>query len=93
MGLNELVVSYDSFIDIYQPIKNQFTESAFDNYMFETYGAELLFVQNQDKDNIWSIIENENKLFILNGMHVVNLLGYMITKLPHVHETVEVVID
>jgi hypothetical protein len=68
--------------------------SSFDNKMFETFGLELLFVQEMAKQNrVITILESygdeldENgctlpNLYYASGMHLVNRIGYLISEEP-----------
>lgn len=82
----------DSWEKKYKPLKNV-ENAAFDGLMYETYGKELdsltrkakAFAKNDGATkngyHVWTIVDGEgSKVIILNGWHVVNRLGYMITK-------------
>ena len=68
--------------------------SSFDNKMFETFGLELLFVQEMAKQNrVITILESDGdeldeegyivpNLYYTSGMHYVNRIGYLISKEP-----------
>ena len=51
--------------------------------MFETYGEELQHVKKQDSRHIWTYCEEDDILFLSQGFHLVNRLGYVITELPY----------
>lgn len=51
--------------------------------MFETYGEELDYVRMkaQKGNNVWTIIEgDDDSMFIVSGVHLVNRIGYLITR-------------
>lgn len=75
-------LDYFEFVDEYQPIENHIDmNAAFDGMMFETYGNELEFVRSQNEKKIWTILEgDEGETLICPGYHLVNRIGYMITK-------------
>ncbi len=83
-------ISFDEFVEKYEPEVNKFNEghtdeAPFGGFMFETYGDELLYVSNHQKEfkDVWTLVEEEGKSFIVYGMRKVNRLGYFIThKLP-----------
>jgi len=52
---------------------------SFGGCMYETFGEELEYVRNQPTNRIWTIIDEEDKLFFIAGFHIVNRLGYLIT--------------
>jgi hypothetical protein len=63
--------------------------------MFETFGEELDYVRMkaQKGNNVWTIIEgDDDSMFIVNGVHFVNRIGYLITREEWTEET-EVEID
>lgn len=80
-------ISFDEFVEKYEPEVNKFNEGHTDEapyggFMFETYGDELLYVSNNQKEfkDVWTLVEEEGKRFIVFGMRKVNRLGYFITK-------------
>lgn len=51
--------------------------------MFETYGPELDFVQSQEANKIWTIVDGDNdNTFYMAGYHLVNRIGYFVTEVP-----------
>lgn len=51
--------------------------------MFETFGEELEYVKMKAEkgNNVWTIIEgDDDSIFIVNGVHFVNRIGYLITR-------------
>lgn len=72
----------DKWFKQFKPVKNKIQQDArFDGCMFETYDKELQEVQKSDPHTVWSVItdDNENEC-VTAGMHVINLVGYLITK-------------
>jgi hypothetical protein len=47
--------------------------------MFETYGPELDFVQDQDNRNVWTYVDSDLGTSLLNGYYTVNRIGYFVT--------------
>jgi len=89
-------MTYDEFFEKYKPIKNDIVEtSAFDGYMFETYGDEYKFVISNSLDKkVWTILEgDDDDLFISAGLRLVNRLGFFVTELPWEDENIELNID
>jgi hypothetical protein len=67
-----------------KPILNPYDDNAsLDGVMFETYGEELQHVKKQDPRHIWTYCEEDDILFLSQGFHLVNRLGYVITELPY----------
>lgn len=93
---NFIKIKEQSWFDKYKPIKNHLDDNAsFDGYMYETYGEEMEFVRSQPLNTIWTLIHGDyDSLFLDNGMHVVNRIGYFITTNPWPDDTVvEVIIS
>lgn len=71
---------------------------SFNGRMFETYGEELTFVRQMAKENrVITIIEGDEdvenefgeptlEMFYVSGMHLVNRIGYLVTKEPITEE-------
>lgn len=91
--MNQVENNFEKFEELYKPEYNQVVLQQIntDNYnvedlasfggiMYETYGEELEYVKSQPKDKIWTIIDDEDNLYIISGFHLVNRLGYVITK-------------
>lgn len=72
------------WIKKFKPIKNHIdTNASFNGEMFETYGEEVEFVKEQDEKYIWTYADGDNGgLYIFNGWHFVNRIGYFITEEP-----------
>ena len=65
----------------YQPIKNPLNEDAgWDGELFETYGDELEFVQEQDEHYVWTWIDTDEGTSLITGYHLMDRIGYLITK-------------
>lgn len=77
-------MTYEQWWDTYNPIQNHIEANAsFDGAMFETYGPELSFVRDQDISKVWTIIEGEDgNLYVSDGYHFVNRIGYFVTERP-----------
>lgn len=70
-----------------KPITNPYDDNAsLDGVMFETYGQELDYVRQQDPRYIWTFCEEDDILFLSQGYHLVNRIGYVITELPYTGE-------
>jgi hypothetical protein len=75
----------DEFDEMFELIENHLDDNAsFDGCMFETYGEELEFVREKAKENrVITIVDGDNgNLFYTSGYHLVNRLGYLVTKEP-----------
>jgi len=73
----------DDFIARFKPVPNPIDPSAgFDGCLFETFGEDLAYVQAQDPNLIWTVLDCDGQLAIASGFHVVNRLGYLIASVP-----------
>ena len=97
MKNKNIIQTDDHFCEKYNCINNTINYNAGFNYnklndygcMFETYGEELEFVMKQNPNNIWTIIDGDDDLYIVTGYHIVNRLGYLITEEPFISEDEE----
>ena len=82
----QVSLTWAEFVEQFQPIRNVFSKDD-DQQMFETYGAEVDFVNNVPIDNVWTYLEVEGGTVTTNGFHYVNRLGYFITTVPAEEDT------
>lgn len=81
-------ITETEFFERFKPVQNTITngQSSYDGCMFETYGAEYAAVVAAHLKNpaqVWTVLEGDDgELFIGDGMHFVNRLGYLITEVP-----------
>jgi len=89
----------EQFDNQFELVPNTLDDNAsFDGFMYETFGDELLIVQQMAKENrVITIIEGDEEvenefgeptldMFYVSGMHLVNRIGYLITKEPITEE-------
>lgn len=54
--------------------------------LYETYDTDRLKIEavknKQGIKHIWTIIQDGNNLYITPGMHLVNRINYLVTKIP-----------
>ena len=72
------ILTYEQWEATYQPMPNSIVED--DNFGYETYGEELEYVKLQNDHNIWTELDGDDGVSILNGFYVVNRIKYYITK-------------
>lgn len=82
----QVSLTWSEFVEQFQPIRNVFSNDE-DQQMFETYGAEVDFVNNVPIDRVWTYLEVEGGTVTTNGFHYVNRLGYFITTVPAEEDT------
>jgi hypothetical protein len=73
----------DDFLARFKPVPNHIDPNrGFDGCMFETFGEELAYVQAQDLNYVWTVLDCDGQLFIESGFHFVNRFGYLIAAVP-----------
>jgi len=76
-----IILDYFDWLGKFQPIK--FPDS--DHFAFETYGKYFecaLFMEAMFPGTVWTDLAGDGTDFITNGIHIVNRLSYIITKVP-----------
>ena len=88
----------DEFEAQFKPIQNSLDAghgASYCGWMFETYGSELDFVAKAMKEGthgVWTILDSDGVLSIVDGMHRVNRFGYILTEIkPEAGRCYEVV--
>jgi hypothetical protein len=73
----------ETWAELYRPIKNHLDSNAsWNGEMFETYGDELAFVQEQDYHLIWTYTETDGASYLVNGRAFVNRIGFFVCEVP-----------
>ena len=88
----------NEWIEQYRPVNNHLDEDASwqgedgVGVMFETYGEELdyvLSVAKSDPKCVWTYVDGDDgSTLVINGYHLVNRIGYFVTEVPAVDESV-----
>jgi hypothetical protein len=81
-------LTVEEWAEQYKPIVNALDSNASwdlgnGGTMYETYGEELVAVQNADPNCVWTYIDTDNGTAISAGLGFVNRIGYFITEVPH----------
>jgi len=77
----------------FKPVKNFLNPS--NEFAFETFGDDLKFIaymQQHHPLRVWTQLEGDEDIIIVNGMHHVNRMCYCITEVPAI-ENVEYEVD
>ena len=83
-----ITITFEAWVEQFMPLKNHLDDNAsMDGLMFETYGVELAFVQAQDINRIWTFTECNGVIYVGEGMHIVNRMGYAVTEKPYAENT------
>ncbi len=78
-------MTYAKWVDKFKPLKNHLhSNTQLDGLMFETYGTDLGFVQAANPNCVWTLVEGDTgKWYVVDGYHLVNRVGYLVTKEPY----------
>lgn len=66
----------------YHPITNPFNDFGWNNTLFETHGEDFEFVKQQPSAHVWTWVDTDEGSYIINGLHIVNRIGYFVTERP-----------
>ena len=72
-------MSNEQWEKTYLPMVNSITN---EGISYETYGDEEDYVRQQDERHVWTEMDGDNGVYIVNGMHYVNRIQYYITNKP-----------
>ena len=74
----------DEWYETYKPIKNGIdSTSSWNDHMFETYGDDVDFVNNQPYENIWTWVSGDDGgTYLVSGRYYINRIGYFVTEVP-----------
>ena len=81
-------ISYTEWFSNYKPEANMLNLNApFGGTMFETYGEEHDYIrsvldESEDDSFIWTLVDGDSLNAIISGYHIVNRLGYFVTRFP-----------
>ncbi len=76
-------MTYEKWFDIYRPVINKQGNL----FVYETFGDDVKKIRKTDPNYIWTVTD---QMGILPGIHYVNRLYYVITKVPHGQEDIYV---
>jgi hypothetical protein len=81
------IISYDKFIEKFKPITNHIDDNAsLDGTMFETYGAEMEFVNTIPVTRVWTLCDDGEQCLV-SGKYLVNRIGYIVTEKEYTSDT------
>jgi hypothetical protein len=64
------------------------------NFMFETFGVNLKYVKATHAQNplrVWTLVETDDEIVLVDGLRIVNRIGYFVTEVPSDGSPVDVV--
>ena len=79
-------MNFDEWCSTFQPIRNPTDHASCEGLCFETYGEDLAAVLQAhalDPRTVWTLIAEDDDMFICEGYHFVNRMGYFISTQPY----------
>lgn len=90
--MTRTVLTLDEWETMFQPVINHLDPDASWNdnerggIMFETYGTEYEYVsrimETQGRHHVWTWVDGDDGSYIVNGMRLINRIGYFLTAVP-----------
>ena len=74
-------ITYEEWASKYRLMPNHVTNHS-GSYSYETYGEELEYILLQDDKHVWTELDGDNGVYIVNGYHLVNRINYYLTNVP-----------
>ena len=74
---------YIEWADKYKPIVNHLSGDS-ECTMFDDYGKQKQFVHDHHASQVWTLVWAEGNLYICQGFHHVNRMGYFIASVPFI---------
>ena len=76
-------ISFEEFKDNFEPIQNFMDDEAgMSGILFDIYGDELEYIKEESSaGNVWTLIQKHDDRYILEGFHITNRVGYIITSI------------
>lgn len=79
---------YETWVRKYRPIRNNArNDTAIDGFVYLPSGADWRFVSGQPNAHVWSFTVHDGPRdavwLISPGIHRVNLMGFLVTEVPH----------
>lgn len=76
-------MNYEKWIEEYKPNMTKQNQVI----LYETFGEDLEKIRKGNQNYVWTVVDTDDEsLAILPGIHFVNRISYVITKMPHEQE-------
>ncbi len=78
-------ISFEEFKDNFEPIQNFMDDEAgMSGILFDIYGDELEYIKEESSaGTVWTLIQKHDDRYILEGFHITNRAGYIITSITN----------
>lgn len=80
MGFAKEYQGWSVWADKFKPVKNKFSKH--DELMYETYGEEYEYIQSLDPRYVWTYIQGDMSMLMVNGVAFVNRISYTVCENP-----------
>lgn len=74
-------IKYDEWVEKYKPIPHP--DSKDGHIYYETFGHDYEMVKNANPNNVWTLVQADEDLIIINHFAWVNRINYLITEVPY----------
>lgn len=83
-------IKYDEWVKKYKPIPHPDSQNGY--LFYETFGDDYEMVKNANPNNVWTLVQADEDLIIINHFAWVNRVNYLITEVPYdPNEQIEVI--
>jgi len=69
-------MNFDTWLETYKPIVNPKDDTMY----WESFGNDLIELKKHKLHNIWTLIEEDGKEYIVNGIRLINRISFILTK-------------
>lgn len=77
--MNDLItLTYQEWLESYKPDSTEYDKYCGEAYLYESI-SQMDYIRDTHNQCIWSLIDADGELIIVNGAHIVNRLGYYVT--------------
>jgi len=84
-------IKYNDWVKKYKPIPHPNSSTGFIYY--ETYGDDYELIKKASHNNVWTLVQADEDLVIINHLAWVNRVNYVITEVPYnPDEEIEVIV-
>ncbi|MFV1977225.1 MAG: hypothetical protein ACC651_15900 [Candidatus Scalindua sp.] len=84
-------IDYWDWVEEFKPLPNHLDRAAgIDGFLFLPFGKQWDFVNRINTNYLWSLIvtdlDDDTVWEIVNGIHIVNIQGMLVTRVPYTEE-------
>lgn len=74
-------IKWDDWVKKYKPIPHPDSKDGFIYY--ETFGDDYELIKKANRNNVWTLVQADEDLVIINHFAWVNRINYLITEVPY----------